>query len=118
MSSTNPEPGRDPLGALTHLPAGTPAHDDHNGAGPPTDAVIKRGYEEDGYDNKSVIGVPILVIVFFVLAFSDHDGHLRVHPPGKRRPEREPDGRRTKLEAAERATRADSPGWAGRSAAA
>jgi hypothetical protein len=70
MSSTNPEPGRDPVGALTHLPAGAPAHDDHNGAGPPTDAVIKRGYEEDRYDSTSVISVPILVVVFFVLAFS------------------------------------------------
>jgi hypothetical protein len=53
MTTTNPEPGGD----------------DHGRAGPPADAVIKRGYEEDGYDAKSVISVPILVVVFFVLAF-------------------------------------------------
>jgi hypothetical protein len=35
----------------------------------PSEAVIKRGYEEDRYDATSVISVPILVIVFFVLAF-------------------------------------------------
>jgi hypothetical protein len=46
-----------------------PAADDHGGSGAPADAVIKRGYEEDGYDAKSVMSVPILVIGFFVLAF-------------------------------------------------
>ncbi len=58
MSTTNPPP------------AGQPPTDDHDAAGPPPDAVIKRGYEEDRYDSTSVISVPILVIVFFVLAFS------------------------------------------------
>ena len=72
MSSTNPEPGRDPVGHLAPTPPGAPgAQDTHGGAaaGGPSEAVIKRGYEEDRYDSTSVISVPILVIVFFVLAF-------------------------------------------------
>jgi hypothetical protein len=38
-------------------------------SGPPSAEVIKRGYEEDRYDAKSVISVPLLVVMFFVLAF-------------------------------------------------
>jgi hypothetical protein len=72
MSSTNPEPGRDPVGHLAPTRPGSPsAQDTHGGsaAGGPTEAVIKRGYEEDRYDATSVLSVPVLVIVFFVLAF-------------------------------------------------
>ncbi len=47
----------------------TPAHDDHAPSGPPPAEVIARGYEADGYDTKSVLSVPLLVVVFFVLAF-------------------------------------------------
>lgn len=31
--------------------------------------AIKRGHEADGYDQKSVLSVPLLVVVFFLLAF-------------------------------------------------
>jgi hypothetical protein len=49
---------------------GSPTPDEADrGGGPPAD-VIARGYEEDTYDPKSVISVPILVIGFFVLAFT------------------------------------------------
>jgi len=37
--------------------------------GPPNPAAVKLGYEPDGYDTTSVMSVPVLVIVFFVLAF-------------------------------------------------
>ncbi|QJW93853.1 hypothetical protein [Frigoriglobus tundricola] len=47
-----------------------PAHDDHAPSGPPPAEVIARGYELDGYDTKSVLSVPLLVVVFFVLAFA------------------------------------------------
>ena len=47
---------------------GVPA-DDHGPSGPPPADVIARGYETDGYDNKSVLSVPLLVLLFFVLAF-------------------------------------------------
>src|SRR5262245_16635036 len=46
-----------------------PAADDHSPMGPPSEETIKRGYEADVYDAKSVISVPLLVILFFVLAF-------------------------------------------------
>ena len=52
MSSTNP------------LPA-----DDHAPHGPPPQEVIDRGYEADTYDARSVLSVPLLVILFFALAF-------------------------------------------------
>jgi hypothetical protein len=54
MSSTNPTHG---------------GHDDHMPSGPPADEVIKRGYEADTYDARTVLSVPLLVILFFVLAF-------------------------------------------------
>lgn len=38
--------------------------------GQPDPAVIQRGYEEDRYDAASVFSVPLIVVVFFVLAFS------------------------------------------------
>jgi hypothetical protein len=46
-----------------------PAADDHAPMGPPSEETIRRGYETDTYDAKSVISVPLLVILFFVLAF-------------------------------------------------
>jgi|SRR5579883_326074 len=57
MSSTNPGPG-------------APVADDHGGlSGPPPKEVIDRGYEADVYDTRTVLSVPLLVILFFVLAF-------------------------------------------------
>lgn len=47
----------------------TPHGDDHAPAGPPPAEVIARGYEADTYDAKSVLSVPLLVLLFFVLAF-------------------------------------------------
>src|SRR5580698_10287950 len=41
--------------------------DPHAGAVDP--AAIKRGHEIDTYDTKSVLSVPLLVVLFFVLAF-------------------------------------------------
>jgi hypothetical protein len=69
MSTTNPDSPRDPVNQLAPTEPGAPAADDHDRSGPPDPAVIKRGYEEDNYDTRSVISVPIMVIVFFVLAF-------------------------------------------------
>lgn len=37
--------------------------------GAPDQETVKRGYEADTYDAKSVLSVPFLVILFFVLAF-------------------------------------------------
>ncbi len=37
--------------------------------GGPDQDTVKRGYENDTYDAKSVLSVPFLVILFFVLAF-------------------------------------------------
>lgn len=48
---------------------GAPAADDHAPMGPPPAETIARGYEADTFDAKSVVSVPILVILFFVLAF-------------------------------------------------
>jgi hypothetical protein len=70
MSTTNPPPGHDPVGALAPRQPGSPTPDDSNHGGGPSQAVIQRGYEADGYDTKSVISVPVLVIGFFVLAFT------------------------------------------------
>jgi hypothetical protein len=57
MSTTNPPPGQ-------------PQPDDHSPHGPPPQEVIDRGYEADVYDAKTVLSVPLLVIFFFVGAFS------------------------------------------------
>ena len=46
-----------------------PKADDHAPMGPPAAEVIARGYEADVYDAKSVLSVPLLVLLFFVLAF-------------------------------------------------
>lgn len=65
MQPTNPTGG----GHLAPGQPGAPAADDHAPMGPPSDETIRRGYELDTYDAKSVISVPLLVILFFVLAF-------------------------------------------------
>src|SRR5262245_45069710 len=71
MSTTDPRPsGGDPVSQLAPTPPGSPKPDEADRGGGPSAAVIARGYEEDGYDPKSVISVPILVIGFFVLAFT------------------------------------------------
>ncbi len=61
MDSTSPIPG-------------SPPADDHSSFGPPPQEVIKRGYEADYVDTKTVLSVPILVVVFFVLAFATVTG--------------------------------------------
>ncbi|MCE9564662.1 MAG: hypothetical protein K8U57_21730 [Planctomycetes bacterium] len=54
----------------TNPPASGPgAADDHGGMGQPSAEALRLGYEPDGYHTASVISVPVLVIVFFVLAF-------------------------------------------------
>ncbi|HSQ56156.1 MAG TPA: hypothetical protein VLM40_10485 [Gemmata sp.] len=71
MSNTDPQRGSHDLStAMAPSQPGSPASDNHGTPGSPTDAVIRRGYEEDEYDTRSVLSVPILVIVFFVLAFT------------------------------------------------
>ncbi len=65
----SPNPGADPVKVLAPTPPGAPAADDHDVSGPPSPETIKRGYEEDVYDAKTVLSVPLLVILFFVLAF-------------------------------------------------
>lgn len=64
--------------SLTSVPPGSPLPDDsgslskpddHGGIGPPSAEAVRLGYEPDRYDTKSVVSVPILVILFFVLAF-------------------------------------------------
>ena len=57
MSTTNPQHGSAPLA------------DDHGASGPPAAETIARGHEIDAYDTTSVISVPLLVVLFFVLAF-------------------------------------------------
>ncbi|MBY0457144.1 MAG: hypothetical protein K2V38_07395 [Gemmataceae bacterium] len=69
LQSGNPNHPADPTNALAPKPPGQPSHDDHDTSGPPSDATVKRGYEEDTYDTKTVLSVPLLVILFFVLAF-------------------------------------------------
>jgi hypothetical protein len=71
MSTTNPDPGRptEPVSGLTHHPPGSPPADNHGGSGPPDPATIARGHEVDAYDAVSVLSVPLMVILFFVLAF-------------------------------------------------
>jgi hypothetical protein len=46
-----------------------PSADDHAPHGAPAKEVIDRGYEADVYDSRTVLSVPLLVILFFVLAF-------------------------------------------------
>ncbi len=62
-------PGADPVKVLAPTQPGSPPADDHDVSGPPSPATIKRGYEEDVYDAKTILSVPLLVILFFVLAF-------------------------------------------------
>jgi hypothetical protein len=70
MSSTNPNPHGDVVGHLAPTPPGAPSHDNHGLSGPPPKEVIERGYEADVYDSRTVLSVPLLVILFFVLAFA------------------------------------------------
>lgn len=64
MSLTNVPPGQP-----RPDDSGPPKPDDHGGMGPPNPEAVKQGYEPDGYDTTSVFSVPVLVVVFFVLAF-------------------------------------------------
>jgi hypothetical protein len=57
------------VGGLAPVSPGAPRADDHDVSGPPDPATIARGHEVDRYDNASVLSVPLLVILFFVLAF-------------------------------------------------
>jgi hypothetical protein len=66
----NTDSPRDPVNKLAPKEPGAPPADDHDRSGPPAPEVIARGYEADGYDTKSVLSVPLLVVLFFVLAFS------------------------------------------------
>lgn len=62
-------PGDDLVNKLAPGRPGAHSSDDHDVSGPPSAETIKRGYEEDVYDTKTVLSVPALVILFFVLAF-------------------------------------------------
>lgn len=55
--------------ATTEKTPGSPPADDHGGISGPSPETVARGYEEDVYDSRTVLSVPILVILFFVLAF-------------------------------------------------
>ncbi|HEY1187887.1 MAG TPA: hypothetical protein VGE74_09530 [Gemmata sp.] len=65
----SPNPGADPVHTLAPKAPGQPSHDDHDTSGPPSEETIRRGYEEDVYDTKTVLSVPALVVFFFVVAF-------------------------------------------------
>jgi hypothetical protein len=72
LSTTNPDHGRppaDPVGGLAPIRPGSPRADDHDVSGPPSPETIARGHEVDHYDTTSVFSVPLLVVLFFVLAF-------------------------------------------------
>jgi hypothetical protein len=43
--------------------------DDHDGIGGPTAEALRAGYEPDGYDTRSVVSVPVIVVLVFVVAF-------------------------------------------------
>lgn len=66
MSTTNPG---DAAGGLPPADPGQPKADDHDVTIPPDPAIVARGHEADGYDSKSVLSVPLLVVLFFVVAF-------------------------------------------------
>jgi hypothetical protein len=55
--------------ATTETTPGSPPADDHGGISGPSPEAVARGYEEDVYDSRTVLSVPILVVLFFVLAF-------------------------------------------------
>jgi len=72
MSTTNPRPGgapADSVGGYAPVAPGTHLADDHGASGPPPAETIARGHEIDAYDTTSVLSVPLLVVLFFVLAF-------------------------------------------------
>src|SRR5262245_6423823 len=69
MSTTDPPAGgRDPVSELAPGRPGDPRPDESH-RGDPDPVAVRRGYEEDKYDAKSVISVPILVLGFFAAAF-------------------------------------------------
>jgi hypothetical protein len=70
MSTIKNPQGGDPVGQLAPREPGSPTPDEADRGGAPAPEVIRRGYEEDGYDTKSVISVPVLVVGFFVAAFT------------------------------------------------
>ena len=78
------DPTRDSGHPLAPKEPGAPAADDHAPMGPPSDETIRRGYETDTYDAKSVISVPLLVVLFFVLAFGTVSiiFYFIAYPPG------------------------------------
>ncbi len=90
MSTTDPTPGSDPERHHAPTPPGQPAADDHDRSGPPDASVIKRGYEEDRYDTTSVLSVPVIVVVFFVLAFGCVTVMFRYLAPDRRDPNAHP----------------------------
>ncbi|WP_439628119.1 hypothetical protein [Gemmata sp.] len=58
--------------SLTNNPGGSKGGskpDDHDGFARPSAESLRLGYEPDGYHTGSVVSVPVLVVVFFVLAF-------------------------------------------------
>lgn len=61
LGTTNPHDGTTPT-------PGSPSANPYGGA--VDSGAIQRGHEADSYDFKSVLSVPLLVIVFFVLAFA------------------------------------------------
>lgn len=58
------------VSGLAPTEPGSPKADDHTGGGAPSTETIARGHEEDRYDAISVLSVPLLVVIFFVLAFT------------------------------------------------
>jgi hypothetical protein len=65
----HPNPASDPVNVLAPRQPGSPRADEHGTSGPPAAEVVARGYEADVYDPRSVMSVPLMVILFFVLAF-------------------------------------------------
>lgn len=80
---------------------------DGGGLGKPSDEAMRLGYEPDGYDPTSVISVPLLVILFFVLAFAattilfgyfaPNPGDPNAHPMAKARNEASLDERLARI---------------------
>jgi hypothetical protein len=86
---------KDPVNQLAPKGPGAQPADDHDRIGPPPAETIARGYELDTFDAKSVLSVPLLVVLFFVLAFGTvtvifrfiayPEGDSRAHPGAKER---------------------------------
>ena len=85
MSTTNP-----PTSGST----GLPQDDGHGGElGRRLPETIARGHEIDAYDTNSVLSVPLLVVLFFVLAFGTVSMIFYFIFPSEAGPERASDGR-------------------------